>query len=139
VALDLVDYHYHYAAALLTPPERPSRQKAGKGRIPQTALRLAGSVRLAEFHYEILEILDAGVPDLRRLANTLSPAGSFAAIYPGSDGVRTESLAEPYFRFLERLGDERTTENIAADLGLQPDEIWDFLLFALDEGIVLPA
>ena len=139
VVLDLVDYHYHYAAALLTPPERPVKRMGDKGRLPQTTLRLAGSVQLAEFHYEILDILDAGVPDIRRLADTLAPAGSFAAIYPGSDGVCTESLAEPYFHLLERLAGGRPAEGIAAGLGLQPEEIRRFLLFALDEGIVLPA
>jgi hypothetical protein len=139
VVLDLVDYHYHYAAALLTPPERPSKRMRDKGRLLQTTLRLAGSVRLAEFHYEIQEILDAGVPDIRRLADALAPAGSFAAIYPGSDGVCTESLAEPYFRLLERLAGGRSADGIAVGLGLQPDEIRRFLLFALDEGIVLPA
>ena len=139
VVLDLVDYHYHYAAALLTPPERPSKRMGDKDRLLQTPLRLARSVRLAEFHYEILEILDAGVPDIRRLADALAPAGSFAAIYPGSEGVCTESLAEPYFRLLENLADGRTAGAIAAGLGLQHDEVASFLLFALDEGIVLPA
>jgi hypothetical protein len=138
VVLDLVDYHYHYAAALLTPPERPPRRTGDKGRLLQTPLRLAVSVRLAEFHYEILEILDAGVPDLRRLSDALAPAGSFAAIYPGRDGVCTESLAEPYFRLLERLAGGSPAGAIAAGLGLQPDETRHFLLFALDEGIVLP-
>lgn len=139
VVLDLVDYHYHYAAALMTPSERPQKRMRDKGRLPQTLLQPAGSVRLAEFHYEILDILDAGVPDVRRLADTLAPVGSFAAIYPGSDGVCTESLAEPYFRLLQRLAGGRRADDIAAGLGLEPDEIRDFLFFALDEGIVLPA
>lgn len=138
MVLDLVDYHYHYAAALMTPPERLPNRKRDTGRLMQTPLRLAGSVRLAEFHYAILEILDAGVPDIRRLANALTPVGSFAAIYPGSDGVSTESLAEPYFRLLERLDGRNRAEDVAAGLGLLPDEIRRFLLFALDEGIVLP-
>ncbi|MGD0586971.1 MAG: radical SAM protein [Oryzomonas sp.] len=139
LVLDLVDYHFHYATALLTPPERPPKRMGDKGRLLQTPLRLAGSVRLAEFHYEILEILDAGVPDIRRLADALAPVGSFAAIYPGSDGVCTESLAEPYFRLLEHLAGGSPAEAIAAGLGLQSDETRRFLLFALDEGIVLPA
>jgi radical SAM superfamily enzyme YgiQ (UPF0313 family) len=139
VVLDLVDYHYHYAAALLTPPERSPGRMADKGRILQTPLRLAGSVRLAEFHYEILEILDAGVPDIRRLTDALAPAGSFAAIYPGSDGVCTESLAQPYFHLLKRLDGGDRAGAIAAGLGLQADETRRFLLFALKEGIVRPA
>ncbi|QEM68020.1 radical SAM protein [Geobacter sp. FeAm09] len=137
VVLDLVDYHYHYAAALLTPPEkRPGRTTDG-GKLLRAPLRLAGSVRLAEFHYEILEILDAGVPDIRRLADTLAPAGSCAAIYPSRDGVCTESLAEPYFRLLERLNGRDPAGRIAAGLGLEADEAARFLLFALAEGIVL--
>lgn len=137
MVLDLVDYHYHYAAALLTPPEQPPGRNKDKGRLLHMPLRLAGSVRLVEFHYEILEILDAGVPDIRRLADTLVPVGSFAAIYPGRDGVCTESLAEPYFRLLERLNGTNPAGRIAADLELEADEATHFLLFALTEGIVL--
>ena len=137
VVLDLVDYHYHYAAALLSPPERSPGRLPDKGRLLQTPLRLAGSVRLAEFHYEILEILDAGVPDIRRLADSLPPVGSFAAIYPGRDGVCTESLAEPYFRLLERLNGRAPAGPFTAGLGLAADEAADFLQFALAEGIVL--
>ena len=139
VVLDLVDYHFHYAAAVMTPPERLPKRAGGTGRIMKTPLRLAGSVRLTEFRHEILEILDAGVPDIRRLAGTLAPVGSFAAIYPGSGGVCTESLAEPFFRLLERLGNGSPAEEAAAGLGLPPEEIRRFLLFALDEGIILPA
>jgi len=137
VVLDLVDYHYHYAAALLTPPERFAGRAPGKDRLLKTPLRLAGSVRLATFTYEILEILDAGVPDIRRLTTALAPVGSFAAIYPGRDGVCTESLAEPFFRFLECLDGRSTGASIAAAVGLEPDEAGPFLRFALDEGIVL--
>lgn len=137
VVLDLVDYHYHYAAALMTPPERSPGRKPDRGRLLQTPLRLANSVRLATFHYEIMEILDAGVPDIRRLTDALPPAGSFAAIYPGRDGVCTESLAEPYFRLLERLDGRSPAGRIAAALGLEADEAIHFLLFALAEGIAL--
>ncbi|KAB0669427.1 radical SAM protein [Oryzomonas sagensis] len=137
MVLDLVDYHYHYAAALLAPPERPPGRNRDKGRLLHLPLRLAGSVRLVEFHYEILEILDAGVPDIRRLADTLVPAGSFAVIYPGRDGVCTESLAEPYFRLLERLNGTDPAGRIAADVQLEADEATHFLLFAQAEGIVL--
>ncbi|GFE61484.1 B12-binding domain-containing radical SAM protein [Geobacter sp. AOG2] len=137
VVLDLVDYHYHYAAALLSPLERSRGRIPDKGRLLQSTLRLAGSVRLAKFNYEILEILDAGIPDIRRLTNALVPVGSFAAIYSSHNGVCTESLAKPYFHLLERLDGRSRADAIAAGLGLQPDDAGNFLLFALDEGIVL--
>jgi hypothetical protein len=99
--------------------------------------RLASSARLAVFRHEILDILEAGAPDLRELAARLEPGGSWAVIYPGSRGVYTESLAEPYFRLLEQLDGRTRAAMIASRLGIPAAEARSLLRFAASEGVVL--
>jgi len=138
-ALDLVDYHHHYAAAVMAAPPRPPSGRELKRIDPLVRpLALAASVRLARFSYDILDLLETGEPDLKRICGMLRPVGSFAAIYPRSGEVATESLAEPYFRLLERLDNVSPAGPIASRLGITPAEAREFLLFALTEGIVVP-
>lgn len=138
IALDMMTYNYHYAAALLVPPPQlPDKKQVA--RLKPAAIRpvLAESAQLATFNYEILEILDAGSADLRELAAHFSPSGSTAVIYPKNGEVLTESLAEPYFRLLERLDGKKTCAGIAAELGIPPEDTESFLKFALLEGIIV--
>lgn len=138
-ALDVVDYHHHYAAAVMAAPPKPLSGRELKRIDPLVRpLALAGSVRLAHFSYDILDLLEAGEPDLRRICGMLRPTGSFAAIYPRSGEVATESLAEPYFRLLERLDNASTAARLASRLAIPPAEAREFLAFALAQGIVVP-
>lgn len=138
-ALDLVDYHYQYAAALLAvPPCIPSRRELARIDVLRSALAVAPSTRLATFSYEILDLLEAGEPDLPYLCSTLQRSASFAAIYPHSGQVVTESLAEPYYRLLQRLDGATAAGGIAADLAIPLEQVQEFLEFALSEGIVCP-
>jgi hypothetical protein len=134
--LDLVDYHYHYAAALMTAPPPPTKQKQSARQLLQAALRLTASTRLATFHYEILEILDAGAADVRGFSDGLQQSGSWAVIYPTAEGVCTESVSEAYFRLLENLDGETPAGNTAERLGIPAAEAGAFLEFLLSEGIV---
>ncbi len=135
--LDLVDYHYHYAAALMTPPATPARKMSPNNLLKQR-LRRSAATRLAPFHYEILETLDTGAADPLAIAQGLRPCGSWAIIYPTRDGVCTESVDEAYFRLLEDFDGSETAGDAAARLGILPDEAQEFLKFALQEGIVEP-
>ncbi|MHC1699135.1 MAG: radical SAM protein [Geobacteraceae bacterium] len=136
-ALDFVDYHHHYAATLLAvPPKSLSRRELTRFDLLRQPLILAASTRLAAFSYEILDLLDAGEPDLPYICGRLQASGSYAAIYPHSGEVATESLAEPYFRLLKRLDGASSARAIAADLAIPPDEAREFLTFALAEGII---
>ncbi|HZV80949.1 MAG TPA: radical SAM protein [Geobacteraceae bacterium] len=138
LVLDLVEYNYHYAAALMAVPPPPlSESKLARLDIPSLPLKLAGSARLATFSYEILEILESGVPDLRRFAAAFSRSGSTAVIYPRGGEVFTESLIKPYFRLLERLDGVTPAGRIAANLRIPRGEALSFLEFALAEGIVV--
>jgi len=138
LALDLVTYNYHYAAALMAvPPQPPSEGELAGQDIQRLPLRLADSARLATFSYEILEIMETGVPDLRQFAASFSRCGSVAVIYPRGGEVFTESLIKPYYRLLERLDGSTPAGQIAAALRIPADEAVSFLEFALAEGIVV--
>ncbi len=137
-ALDFVDYHYLYAAALMAPaPSRLSRRSAGRSDLLQRPLALAASARLAVFSYEIIDLLEWGEPDLPLICSTLQPVGSYAVIYPGSGRVATESLAEPYYRLLENLDGKTPAYRIADRLSLPREDALEFLRFAAGEGIVV--
>lgn len=136
--LDLVDYHYHYAAALMTPlPKFPSRKALAGTRLLELPLRLSPAARLAEFNYEILEILEAGAADVRAFADGLERHGSRAVIYASERGICTESLDDNYYTLLKRLDGRRGAGGIIRDLGLSPEDAVHFLNVAVSEGIVL--
>jgi radical SAM superfamily enzyme YgiQ (UPF0313 family) len=136
-ALDFVDYHYYYAAAVMSvAPVLPSGRKPARTDLLRRPLTVPPSTRLAVFNYEILDLLDSGEPDLWRIFEALRPVGSFAVIYPRGGEVVTESLAEPYYRLLERLNGGGPAGPIAAELAIPPDEALEFLEFAAAEGIV---
>lgn len=137
-ALDLVDYHHHYAAALLAPaPELPTDRSLAGMNILDQVLRLAPSVRLARFSYEINDLLEVGDVDLREICACFSPSPSWAVIYPRGNDILTESLLEPYFLLLEGLDGSCRAGDVASRLGLPMDEVAEFLDFAAAEGVVV--
>jgi radical SAM superfamily enzyme YgiQ (UPF0313 family) len=138
LVLDLVDYHHHYAAALLTPPvATPNDQELARMPLLELPALLAPATRLTLFHYEILDILEAGEPDIRAFTGHAVKNGSWAVIYPRSDGVATESLIEPYFRLLEQLDGRTPCGRITSSLGIEDDDALSFLEFCAAEGIAL--
>jgi radical SAM superfamily enzyme YgiQ (UPF0313 family) len=134
--LDLVDYHYHYAAALMSPIQAPPEVISSTKSFLDLQLRLAPTARLATFHYEILEILEAGVADVRGFCDSLQQTGSRAVIYPTTEGVCTESVSEEYFRLLEQLDGSNPALHTVTRLGIPTEEALVFLEFAMQEGIV---
>ncbi|MRR53200.1 MAG: B12-binding domain-containing radical SAM protein [Deltaproteobacteria bacterium] len=136
-ALDFVAYHHHYAATLLAvPPKALSRRELTRINIMRQPLMLAPSTRLAAFNYEILDLLETGEPDLPYLCGRLKPSGSYAAIYPHSGEVVTESLAELYFQLLKKLDGSSAADKIVEDLAIPSEDAREFLAFALAEGII---
>ncbi len=136
-AIDLIDYHYHYAAALLTPPpELPTDRELARMDLLAERFAVSPGARLARFSYEIFDILEAGDIDLREFVACFTPTGSWAVIYARGDEVFTESLIEPFFRLLERLDGQSTAGPLASALDISPDEAWSFLEFAAAEGII---
>lgn len=136
-ALDLIDYHYHYAAALLSPPpELPTDRELARMDLLAERFAISPGARLARFSYEIFDILEAGEIDLGEFTACFTPIGSWAVIYVRGDEVFTESLIEPFFRLLERMDGQRPAGSLVSALGIPPDEACSFLEFAAAEGIV---
>jgi radical SAM superfamily enzyme YgiQ (UPF0313 family) len=134
LALDFVDYHYHYAASIMA--VAPDIHPRDEVLLTESCLIKAESARLAQFNYEILDLLETGEPDLPELFKHLPLAPSFAVIYPRDGEIFTESLAEPYFRLLEKLDGVSSVLKAALALSIPPDEAADFIDFAFTEGIV---
>jgi radical SAM superfamily enzyme YgiQ (UPF0313 family) len=136
-AIDLVDYHYQYAAALLSPqPELPTDREIEQADLLAVRFARASGARLARFNYEVFDLLEAGEIDLREFADCFDQSGSCAVIYPRGGEVFTESLVEPYYELLMRLDGATPAGAAAADLGIPADEASSFLEFAAAEGIV---
>lgn len=136
IVLDLVDYHHHYAAALLAPQPQKNRIQKSRAKLADTVFHLSSSTRLAVFHYEIQEILECGAPDIARMHRHLSATPSQAAIYPHNGFICTESLDAAFFSILERINGTKSTSQVLAGLGLTLDDAYDFLVFAQQEGII---
>ncbi len=137
VALDLVDFHFNYAAALLAPaPGLPGDRELEQTNLLKTPLHRAPSARLARFNYEILDILETGDINLKEFSACFAATGSSAVIYPRAGEVFTESLIEPYFQLLTALDGTTPAGEITARLAIPADEAASFLEFAAAEGIV---
>jgi radical SAM superfamily enzyme YgiQ (UPF0313 family) len=140
LALDLADYHHHYAGALLAaPPTPPSARELKKIDLLGRPLVLSSSTALAQFNYEILDILEAGDMELSAFVSCFKPAASFAIIYPAAGEVCTESVSKPYFQLLQALDGKRAAKAICIELRIPADEALPFLEFAVSEGIVTPS
>jgi len=139
VVLDLVDYHHHYAVALLAPQPRKIKIQQSATGILNSIFRLSPSTQLADFHYEIQDILDSGAPDIAWMHKHLSAVGSHAVIYPNNNFVCTESLDASFYSILENLDGKSKTGTILRKLGFTIADTLDFLVFAQQEGIIAPA
>lgn len=137
VVLDLVDYHHHYAVALLAPQPRKIKVQKSAAGILNSIFRLAPSTQLADFHYEIQEILDSGAPDIARMHKHLSAVGSHAVIYPNNNFVCTESLDASFYSILENLDGKSKTGTVLHKLGFTIADTLDFLVFAQQQGIIM--
>lgn len=136
-ALDCVDYHYAYGVALMAvPPIPPDDHQLLQLDLMAMQLKRADSLTLLPFHYEILDILDSGEPDLAWISKQLPKTGSWAAIYPAHGEVCTESLIKPYYRLLEELDGTRTAGAIAKQLRIPVADALEFLQFAMAEGLI---
>jgi hypothetical protein len=66
----------------------------------------------------------------------LEPCGSFAVMYPAGGEVRTESLAEAFFRLLEVLDGATPFPDAIDSLQIPSAQAAEFLEFAVHEGFV---
>jgi radical SAM superfamily enzyme YgiQ (UPF0313 family) len=136
LVLDLQNYHHQYAAALLSPDPELSAHQLTPETLSTTTFKLAPSVRIVSFRYEIEELLDCGEPRIAWMYVHLPQSGSQAVIYTRNGTVCTESLAPPYILLLEQIGNGIGRIS-PAETELTDDETREFILFALQEGIIM--
>ncbi len=136
LVLDLVQYHHQYAVALLAPRPDASGAFDRSLNVRNACLKLAPSAGIIHFSYEIDELLECGEPQISSMYQHLTPTGSQAVIYNNNGMVCTESLAIPYILFLENIRDGNSGD-LASGTGLTSDEADEFIVFALQEGIVV--
>ncbi|MFZ2950578.1 MAG: radical SAM protein [Desulfuromonadaceae bacterium] len=136
--LDLATYHYQYATVLLSPLPEYSRGALTPANVCDTGFNLAPSARIVHFTYDIEELLDCGEPNIPWMYEHLTPSGSQAVIYRNGGMVCTESLAAPYILLLEQIRDG-SGRDCMSDTVLTRDEANEFLVFALQEGLILEA
>lgn len=134
--IDLVNYHYHYAAALMSPLPLSTGRKLSGRNIPDARLLLSDSAFVVEFHFDILEILDCGAADAGYITEALRPSRCCAVLYPSVDGVRTEVLDSSYARLLQNLNGSLGVRDAIRGTGLPWNEAVEFISFALEEGIL---
>jgi len=134
--LDLATYHQQYAAVLLAAPSETDPDSRNLDIANNSRFRLAPSVRIVHFTYDIEELLECGEPRIHWMYEHLRNSGSQAVMYRNDGLVCTESLALPYILLLEQIrdGDGRS---YLAGTGLTGDEVREFLLFARQEGILV--
>ncbi len=138
LVLDLVNYHHQYASVLLA----TSPETGGDSHLPDITsdarFRLASSVRIVRFSYDILELLECGEPRILWMYEHLRQSGSQAVIYLNNGMVCTEALDAPYILLLEQIRDG-TSGDYMHETGLTGEEVREFLVFTLQEGILLNA
>lgn len=134
--LDLVTYHQQYAAVLLAPASEAGMDSRYPVNVGNSRFSLAPSVRIVHFSYDIEELLECGEPRIHWMYEHLRKSGSQAVMYRNDGMVCSESLALPYILLLEQIrdGDGRDYQS---GTGLTGDEVREFLLFALQERILV--
>jgi radical SAM superfamily enzyme YgiQ (UPF0313 family) len=136
-AMDIIDYHWLYAATLMSVPvEGLLTNDSDPISLLDISFRIPQSVKLWRFNYDIRDILDDGEVELENFVACFTPTGSFAIIYPKSGEVLCEALNEKYFSLLTRLDGTHPSHILAKDLNISPHETVTFLQFCLEEGII---
>jgi len=138
IIMDLVDYHHYYASALLAPQPQTTSVIKSKTKLTETVFCITSSTRIAHFNYEIQDILDCGAPNINLMFKNLAAIGSQAVIYPNAGYICTESLDAPFCSILEQMDGKATTGQVLNRTGISLDDAFDFLLFAQQEGIIVP-
>lgn len=136
LVLDLVHYHHQYAAVLLAPVPETEEGSLLPANVRDTGFRLAPSARIVHFTYEIEQLLECGEPHIPWMYEHLPQSGSQAVIYRNNGVVCTESLAAPYILLLEQIRDN-SDRDCTSGTGLNSAEANEFLIFALQEGILV--
>lgn len=138
LVVDLVTYHHYYAEVLQSTPPVLKEHFNLSTNLDDLCIKLAPSTRIVVFTYNIEELLECGEPQLLLMYEHFSPEVTQTVIYNNGGAVCTESLAEQYITLLKLLVDGNASEKVIK-AGLTDKQAREFILFALQEGILTSA
>ena len=137
-AMDLIRYHYHFAETLLGEDTAPAQPELLRDRkMWDTPWRLAPTVRMAAFSYEILDFLETGGIDLEQFSSMFRPVGSVALFFRRNFEVFCESLEEDFIKLLQGSDGKRSPGEIFAG-SISRREGEEIVEFAVAEGFLIP-
>ncbi|HKL49285.1 MAG TPA: radical SAM protein [Desulfuromonadales bacterium] len=137
LALDLVNYHYNYAETLLGPEVLPAEpEEVRPFPLLDTPWRRHPDLRLVDFSFEIIDLLQIGNATLHEILLLLRPMGSTALFLRRGSEVACESLEDDFLSLLQGSNGKRTPHQILPDS--KPAEMEQWVDFALAEGLLLP-
>ncbi|HKL24741.1 MAG TPA: DUF4080 domain-containing protein [Desulfuromonadales bacterium] len=133
---DLLNYHYLYAETLLGEQTLPLEGPLPEGdRLWKFCWQLAPQVKLANFTYEIVDLMDTEDFDLEEFARMFRPVGSAGLFLRRGNDVYCESLSEDFYDLLRRCDGSISPEKILA--GRLPRATAEELVsFAVAEGLL---
>lgn len=136
-ALDLVRYHYHLAETLMGEDTVPAPPKLLRGRdLWNTSWRVAPTVRLVPFSYEVIDLMETGGVDLEQFSSMFRPVGSVALFFRRDFEVFCESLQEDFFKLLQGSdGVKSPGEIFAGSISRREGE--EIVEFAVAEGFLV--
>ena len=137
-ALDLLRYHFYYAETVIGAETLPAPPEKLAGRdLWTTHWRVASTVRLVRFAYEVVDLLEMGEPDLEQFSELFRPVGSVALFARRGREVLCESLQEDFLKLLEGSNGTRTPKEIFAG-SLSRAQGEEIVSFAVAEGLLVP-
>lgn len=137
-ALDLMRYHFHYAETVIGDETLPAPPENLAGRdLWSTRWRLASTVRLVRFAYEVVDLLEMGEPDIEQFTELFRPVGSVALFARRGGEVLCESLQEDFLKLLEGSNGTRSPREIFAG-SLSRAQGEEIVSFAVAEGLLVP-
>lgn len=136
LVIDLITYHQKYADVLQSSATIIKNRYNKSDELSMKAYKLAPSVQIINFKYDIDELLECGEPQIAWMYNNLRQSGSQTVMYLRNGVVCSESLASPYILLLEQFADLKDYKTFSSVNGLSFYDNKEFLEFALQEGIL---
>lgn len=138
-AIDLIRYHFHFAETLLGEDISAPPPELLRGRTMwDTPWRIAPTICLVSFSYEIIDLLEAGGVGLEQFSSMFRPVGSVALFFRRNFEVFCESLEEDFFKLLQGSDGTKSPEEIFAG-SISRREGEEIVEFAVAEGFLIPS
>lgn len=137
LAEDLITYNHAYSRVLLS-GDFLAQVPQEVDNLLETTFCLAPSAELFELHYDVYDLLEAGMPVFGEFIGLYFQTGSFVLLFNSPDGVETVSLYEPCYRVLQKLEGKQSLETILQAENIDPEEVMEFIESATEMGIITP-